>query len=232
MNDRQLTSLLRMAAEADQLAGDDARLPAAIVIAGMSAVPPARLARRGRFWGTASAAAAAIIGLAYVSIIGIAGPSSHERIASASPTRASRPIGPTVDPVEPRLALASASIENSVPTRNMMMAVFSDECGERSCVVTHDRDDLSGRDPTKMSDEELLDLAMGDRCVPAAEQVVVIGLSGPETALPRNDAEAHTLAACFGSAPGFGQSPTAFLACVPPGVSVVTTNLSLSAPPR
>lgn len=231
MNDQQLAALLRMAAEADRLAGDDARLPAAVLLPGMGRALATRKLSRARTWGTAGAAAA-VIGLAALAVTRNTNPSRSTPTITSSQRSSRGTDVVTSHPGQSRLTTASAPRIDADPTRNMLLAVFSDECGERTCVVTHDRDDLSGRDPTKMSDEELLGLAMGDRCTPAAEHVFVIGLSGPDASLPRTQVEAHVLAACLGSSPGFDHAPSTLLACLPPGVSAVTASLTLGAEAR
>ncbi len=223
MNDEQLTKLLRMAAEADLLAGDESRLPAASLGHRESIVRRGGVGSRAR-WGLAMGAAAAVLAAGAFVAVRANGPTRASGLASwprGEVATVARGLTPTGAGRE-RKALGG-------PTGNMMLAVFSDECGQRACVVTHDRDALSGRDPTKMSDEELIRLALDERCDSVADHVTVIGLSGPDASLPRTDREAEVLAACVGMAPVFGQPGGSMLACVPPGVSVVTASLSLGS---
>jgi len=241
MNDQQLTALLKLAAEADRLAGGAARLPAAVL--GPGSMPAAQLGRgvhaatgfyaapgvRAARWWIAAGAAAAAIGIAVVSVSWnpVLRQAGEEFAAARAPASSanSRPFDSSQLTVTPSLAHASSTSL----TGNIMLAVFTDECGERTCIVTHDHDELRGRDPTKMSDEELLKLALGDRCGSAVEQVTVIGLSGPDGSLPRTNAQAELLAMCLGTAPFASQPASTLLSCVPPGVSVVMASLSLSA---
>lgn len=243
MNDEQLISLLRMAAEADRISGTAARLP--IV---NDSVSSARMGSQAVFPRSSAATGAGVFARGGWTIGRISRLSAAAAvvIAACLIARSSSPRGQQVAHVRPSTTRPPTTHDGSsvvspasdhapfelvqgttVPTRNMMMAVFSDECGERACVVTHDRESLDGRDPTKMSDEELLRLALGDRCTPIAERVVVIGLSGPDASLPRTDTEAEILAACLGTTPVLGRPSSAALACIPPGVSVVTATLSL-----
>lgn len=89
------------------------------------------------------------------------------------------------------------------PNVNMVVALFreddkpNDECPACWCVTQWHEDWGTGRDITKVLGDELLAASKERRCVARPQQMIVVGLSGPASAMPASDELARQLALCL-----------------------------------
>lgn len=88
-----------------------------------------------------------------------------------------------------------------------------DECGECWCVRRWSPHWGGERNVNELEESELVDDSIVRSCVGDPSRVIVIGLSGPEDALPKTDDQALQLSLCL-----IGQSPSTATTCVPSGL--------------
>jgi len=117
---------------------------------------------------------------------------------------------PAASPTAPAaLIVAKAEQKATVPALadepnvNMIVALFrdddraSDECPACWCVTRWHEDWGTGRDITEVLGDELLAASKDRRCVARPQQMIVVGLSGPASAMPASDELARQLALCL-----------------------------------
>lgn len=109
-------------------------------------------------------------------------------------------VFPTIAKIESKTTAPAVCEE---PNVNMVVALFrdddtpSDECPACWCVTQWSADWGTGRDITKVQGAELLAASKDRQCVARPQQVIVVGLSGPASAMPASDDLARQLALCI-----------------------------------
>jgi hypothetical protein len=160
-----------------------------------------------------SAAACAAIGLAgFYFLRGTATNEStgadQETVAAAQETLEML-VGATAEPVE----------KTTTSHGDLVVAIYrgedsrGDGCGECWCVRRWSPHWGADRNVNELEETELVDDSIVRSCVGNPSRVIVIGLSGPEDALPKTDDQALQLSLCL-----IGQSPSAGITCVPRGL--------------
>lgn len=217
MNDRELQTLIRMAAEAEALEHS-------------GEMPALRLAGRGpRRWaaglGIASAAAAGLA-IAFVLMRPANVPSGGSLAEGPGPVPVVTPEG---EPGETRLASAAPAEECVV------MAVYRGPDGQCSCLELKEAQ-WGGRPLAEVQRRELLDLALAQPCSRDAQQVLVVAVEGKREVLPDSREEAEAIAARLAEAPVSGRysDVTAYayaaMPDLPPDATVVAERVAVRGP--
>jgi hypothetical protein len=215
LNDAELSDLLRLAAEADALAG-----PSLLHADAGAARPTPGLRRWSR----------AVGGVAAAGLLAAAGAAIWLRPGTApAPLNAPIARGVIGDPGVAPVSLVPAGECAPDPAHtSVVVALFKDADGRCRCVVTRGGEEFGERAAASLSPGELLTMALSELCSPEVSRIVVIGLSGPAERLPLTAADAQALAACVEAGSGDGlQASCLGWACVPDGVSVSTASLAL-----
>jgi len=126
--------------------------------------------------------------------------------------------------VSPRPTTADGAAPES-PV-NMVVALYrgdtrpGERCADCWCVARWDADWGEGRTVAELEHEELVSDSVAHSCVGEPRRVVVIGLSGPASAMPRTDQQAFDLSLCLmGEAPPTQTSGgDASISCIPKGL--------------
>lgn len=109
--------------------------------------------------------------------------------------------------------------EMTAPHGDLVVAIYrgehgrGDGCGECWCVQRWSPNWGAERNINELEESELVDDSIVRSCVGDPSRIIVIGLSGPEDALPKTDDQALQLSLCL-----IGQSPSAGTTCVPSGL--------------
>ena len=223
MNERHTENLLIISAEAAEFADDlgfseppASRFPAASSTPTSHGTGASPLVH----WSAMAAAAALILGVSvWFAVI---------RQPAAIPTL---PLAPILAKSESTTTTPSVRDD---PNVNIVVALFrdndkpSDECPACWCVTQWHADWGTGRDITKVQGDELLAASKDRKCVARPQQMIVVGLSGPASAMPASADLARQLALCLveqqdDSSPQIlsaaGDKPAAMQAsCLPIGV--------------
>lgn len=229
LNDRQLQQLLRMAAEAEELAESSLQV--------MPASRTWSAGGRRRTWvGISSLAAAAALALG----VFVALPS---RPPAPLPTDGGLAIAPTIDelPIDPppaapvekeahspvRLVTGDSGAD---PEQSVLFAIFRDPGGDCSCVQLRETD-WGDKRLADVGRDELLAAALGDPCTTLAGQVLIVGVSGRPGSVPTTRLDAETLATRLAHVPmsehqDVSLAAYAALPQLPPGSTVVAEAVS------
>ncbi len=239
LDDRRIESLIRMAAEIDELEGcaRDARAQDQSVLArlnhlGPTATPGARPTHpharsAGRWWLVGSGIAAALVACASLAVWLVPRPSATQLATLPTPDGRGHVITPMNPAVAPGPALAPGPPEQCV-----VLAIFSDAHGGFRCVQWCPHQWQGGRRLKDVPATELLGVPFGPPCMPSAERLLVVALAGPRDRLPHTDASAEALAACIVDAPSMCHDEpstyaTAARSCLPRGVTVKVESLAM-----
>ncbi len=109
-------------------------------------------------------------------------------------------------------------------TVNMVVALYrsdkrtNERCAECWCVARWDADWGDGRTVNELEHDELVSGSVARSCVGDPQRVVVIGLSGPASAMPRTDQQALDLSLCLMGEVDHTPSASTLTACVPKGL--------------
>ncbi len=100
-------------------------------------------------------------------------------------------------------------------------------CPECWCVAQLAANGGDGRNVSDLHEDELLQATLRNSCVINPQRVVIVGLTGPATAMPKNDAEALEMSLCLlKKQSGVALSPTELAAtvqCLPSSVDYCMT---------
>ncbi len=160
-----------------------------------------------------SAAACAALGLA--GFLFLRGTSTEERVPFLEEAV-------TAEDAQSRLLKMASPVPHGVGTQShgdLVVAIYrgehsrGDECGECWCVRRWSPQWGAERNVNELEESELVDDSIVRSCVGDPSRVIVIGLSGPEDALPKTDDQALQLSLCL-----IGQSPSTATTCVPSGL--------------
>ncbi len=221
MNDRRLTQLLRMAAEAERMESTTLRFEAPVRASG-----PAWTG-----WLEISAAAAAVVVGATVWMTDLTGGSSAgPSLAQSNPTTI-EPVGvvPSPLPVAHTDQNVVAQGDPCDSESTVLLAIFRKADGATSTLRFAMKDWDAHRGINDLAEGELIGFAFdhADEITPDTmpDSVVLLAVSGPSDLVPRSDEDAAHLAACLEQAPTTcGEEmpcyANAALQCLPPGVSV------------
>jgi len=207
MNDDQLSTLIRMAVEAE-------RLESPLHIEHFRAVPPVR---RSVLWKLAPLAAAAAVLLAVMIVPRfMSQPESPDEIA----------INTDPAPVlAPEVVVAKPSAEGS-----MLVAVYR-EADDRCGSVVWVKDAFAGRAMADVSRTELVEAALKGRGDARTGLMLVVGLQGPREMLPDSHAAAEALAQCMTVESCGVEAPcyaATALGCLPSNVRIVTETVGMA----
>jgi len=114
---------------------------------------------------------------------------------------------------------ATPSNETTAVHGDLVVAIYrgessrGDSCGDCWCVRRWSPNWGTERNINELEEEELVDDSIVRSCVGDPSRIIVIGLSGPEAALPKSDDQALQLSLCL-----IGHSPSAGTTCVPSGL--------------
>lgn len=239
MNDRRINNLVRMAMEVEEIESQ-ATSPSLRLVG-----EPVMAGARGRSWfvsgaGLAGMGLAAAAGLALVfAIPAMLHPATPGKTVIATDTGGSTPQNneivrhmPTVDPfvnvdthepATPAVALASDRVDPGMVERSLVMAIYRGARGQMQCVKMKPHEWSENKCLTDVTSQELKCVSVGQACSASADHALVVALSGPQKSLPRNDADAVSLATCILGSPCENDSKCLSLSaaeCVPAGVSV------------
>ncbi|MFZ4574562.1 MAG: hypothetical protein ACOYN0_09205 [Phycisphaerales bacterium] len=204
MNDRQLTQLLRMAAEAERLESGPATLRM-----------PTPTHRRPGLWIGLAAAASVAAAFAFLSL------------PSPQPKNAPTPVAlADPNPIAPQPVNADPCDDEST----VLLAIFRNADGStiQSRIAMKDWD--SRRGLNDLGEGELIGFAFehAEEMTPETlpDSVVLLAVSGPTNLVPHSEAAAAQLTACLEQTPAScgAEVPcytSAALQCLPAGVSVI-----------
>jgi hypothetical protein len=199
--------------------------------------------------GAALAAAAAVaVTVGVFMVLGPGGKPALPGAGSGSGRTALLPVPPVRPPeIEPGLlgpADGGDAIEVAEQNVHMVVALYrqgdeprgpgagsGDDCTSCWCVTQWTPDWSQGRGLCEVPDAELLTGSMDRRCVTSPKRVIVVGLSGPASAMPSSDEHARELALCLAQQKGklssgsvvtmpgqMAQMASSQVTCVPVGV--------------
>ena len=193
MNEQEIEQLLKMSRELEQferdcdpsvVASDDRTANLLVSLAAARAKSAARMR-----WASVPIAACLVI-----AVIAKMQSSPTTPIAPQSEIVAVEPTAiPTEDQVVP--------IVSALPNVQVVVALYrsdsSPTCPECWCVARWSADWGEGRSVNELQDHELVDDSMMHACVTDPKRVVVLGLSGPASAMPKNDQQALDMSLCL-----------------------------------
>ena len=223
MNEQEIEQLLKMSRELEQferdceprvVAGDDRT---AILLNNL-AVARAKSAARMRWASVAIAACIVIAVIAKMQSVPTIPIAPQSEIVAVEPTAI-----PTEDQVVP--------IVSALPNVQVVVALYrtdsspTERCPECWCVARWSADWGEGRSVNELQDHELVDDSMMHSCVIDPKHVVVIGLSGPASSMPKNDQQALDMSLCLMGLQG-SASPQASVEnpnCTPVGLDYCLT---------
>ncbi len=238
MNEQDIEQLLKMSRELEHferdcdprvVAGDDrtANLLNSLTVA------RAKSAARMRW---ASVAIAACV------VIAVIAKMQSAPTPSAVPIPDNVAIEPTQKPTEfqvvqslpvfPAVLVAEEVPEvKTIPNVQVVIALYrsdsspTERCPECWCVARWSADWGEGRSVNELQDHELVDDSMMHACVTDPKRVVVLGLSGPASSMPKTDQQALDMSLCLMGLQG-SASPQASVEnpnCTPVGLDYCLT---------
>jgi hypothetical protein len=135
-------------------------------------------------------------------------------------------------PVVPTVSVTEEVPEvKTIPNVQVVVALYrsdsspTERCPECWCVARWSADWGEGRSVNELQDHELVDDSMMHSCVTDPKHVVVLGLSGPASSMPKNDQQALDLSLCLMGLQG-SASPQASVKnpnCTPVGLDYCLT---------
>lgn len=223
MKEQEIEQLLKMSRELEQferdcdprvVAGDDRTAN----LLNSLAVARAKSAARMRWASVAIAACLVIAVIAKMQSAPTIPIAPQSEIVAVEPTAI-----PTEDQVVP--------IVSALPNVQVVVALYrtdsspTERCPECWCVARWSADWGEGRSVNELQDHELVDDSMMHACVTDPKRVVVLGLSGPASSMPKNDQQALDLSLCLMGLQG-SASPQASVEnpnCTPVGLDYCLT---------
>ena len=223
MNEQKIEQLLKMSRELEQferdceprvVTGDDRTAN----LLNSLAVARAKSAARMRWASVAIAACLVIAVIAKMQSVPTIPIAPQSEIVAVEPTAI-----PTEDQVVP--------IVSALPNVQVVVALYrsdsspTERCPECWCVARWSADWGEGRSVNELQDHELVDDSMMHSCVIDPKHVVVIGLSGPASSMPKNDQQALDMSLCLMGLQG-SASPQASVEnpnCTPVGLDYCLT---------
>ena len=223
MKEQEIEQLLKMSRELEQferdceprvVAGDDRT---AILLNNL-AVARAKSAARMRWASVAIAACLVIVVIAKMQSVPTIPIAPQSEIVAVEPTAI-----PTEDQVVP--------IVSALPNVQVVVALYrsdsspTERCPECWCVARWSADWGEGRSVNELQDHELVDDSMMHACVTDPKRVVVLGLSGPASSMPKTDQQALDMSLCLMGLQG-SASPQASVEnpnCTPVGLDYCLT---------
>ena len=223
MKEQDIEQLLKMSRELEHfesdcnprvVAGDDhtANLLDSLALA------RAKSAARMRWASVAIAACLVIVVIAKMQSVPTIPIAPQSEIVAVEPTAI-----PTEDQVVP--------IVSALPNVQVVVALYrsdsspTERCPECWCVARWSANWGEGRSVNELQDHELVDDSMMHSCVTDPKRVVVLGLSGPASSMPKNDQQALDLSLCLMGLQG-SASPQASVEnpnCTPVGLDYCLT---------
>ena len=223
MKEQEIEQLLKMSRELEQferdcdprvVAGDDRTAN----LLNSLAVARAKSAARMRWASVAIAACLVIVVIAKMQSVPTIPIAPQSEIVAVEPTAI-----PTEDQVVP--------IVSALPNVQVVVALYrsdsspTERCPECWCVARWSADWGEGRSVNELQDHELVDDSMMHACVTDPKRVVVLGLSGPASSMPKNDQQALDMSLCLMGLQG-SASPQASVEnpnCTPVGLDYCLT---------
>ena len=223
MNEQKIEQLLKMSRELEQferdceprvVTGDDRTAN----LLNSLAVARAKSAARMRWASVAIAACLVIAVIAKMQSVPTIPIAPQSEIVAVEPTAI-----PTEDQVVP--------IVSALPNVQVVVALYrsdsspTERCPECWCVARWSANWGEGRSVNELQDHELVDDSMMHACVTDPKRVVVLGLSGPASSMPKNDQQALDLSLCLMGLQG-SASPQASVEnpnCTPVGLDYCLT---------
>ena len=223
MKEQEIEQLLKMSRELEQFESDcDPRVVAGddrtANLLNSLAVARAKSAARMRWASVAIAACLVIVVIAKMQSVPTIPIAPQSEIVAVEPTAI-----PTEDQVVP--------IVSALPNVQVVVALYrsdsspTERCPECWCVARWSADWGEGRSVNELQDHELVDDSMMHACVTDPKRVVVLGLSGPASSMPKNDQQALDLSLCLMGLQG-SASPQASVEnpnCTPVGLDYCLT---------
>ena len=223
MKEQEIEQLLKMSRELEHferdcdprvVAGDDRTAN----LLNSLAVARAKSAARMRWASVAIAACLVIVVIAKMQSVPTIPIAPQSEIVAVEPTAI-----PTEDQVVP--------IVSALPNVQVVVALYrsdsspTERCPECWCVARWSADWGEGRSVNELQDHELVDDSMMHACVTDPKRVVVLGLSGPASSMPKNDQQALDMSLCLMGLQG-SASPQASVEnpnCTPVGLDYCLT---------
>ena len=223
MKEQEIEQLLKMSRELEHferdcdprvVAGDDRTAN----LLNSLAVARAKSAARMRWASVAIAACLVIAVIAKMQSAPTIPIAPQSEIVAVEPTAI-----PTEDQVVP--------IVSALPNVQVVVALYrsdsspTERCPECWCVARWSADWGEGRSVNELQDHELVDDSMMHACVTDPKRVVVLGLSGPASSMPKTDQQALDLSLCLMGLQG-SASPQARVDdpnCMPKGLDYCLT---------
>ena len=223
MKEQEIEQLLKMSRELEQFERDcDPRVVAGddrtAILLNNLAVARAKSAARMRWASVAIAACLVIVVIAKMQSVPTIPIAPQSEIVAVEPTAI-----PTEDQVVP--------IVSALPNVQVVVALYrsdsspTERCPECWCVARWSANWGEGRSVNELQDHELVDDSMMHACVTDPKRVVVLGLSGPASSMPKNDQQALDLSLCLMGLQG-SASPQASVEnpnCTPVGLDYCLT---------
>ena len=223
MKEQEIEQLLKMSRELEQFERDcDPRVVAGddrtAILLNNLAVARAKSAARMRWASVAIAACLVIVVIAKMQSVPTIPIAPQSEIVAVEPTAI-----PTEDQVVP--------IVSALPNVQVVVALYrsdsspTERCPECWCVARWSANWGEGRSVNELQDHELVDDSMMHSCVTDPKRVVVLGLSGPASSMPKNDQQALDLSLCLMGLQG-SASPQASVEnpnCTPVGLDYCLT---------
>ena len=223
MKEQEIEQLLKMSRELEQFERDcDPRVVAGddrtAILLNNLAVARAKSAARMRWASVAIAACLVIVVIAKMQSVPTIPIAPQSEIVAVEPTAI-----PTEDQVVP--------IVSALPNVQVVVALYrsdsspTERCPECWCVARWSADWGEGRSVNELQDHELVDDSMMHACVTDPKRVVVLGLSGPASSMPKNDQQALDMSLCLMGLHG-SASPQASVEnpnCTPVGLDYCLT---------
>ena len=223
MKEQEIEQLLKMSRELEQFERDcDPRVVAGddrtAILLNNLAVARAKSAARMRWASVAIAACLVIVVIAKMQSVPTIPIAPQSEIVAVEPTAI-----PTEDQVVP--------IVSALPNVQVVVALYrsdsspTERCPECWCVARWSADWGEGRSVNELQDHELVDDSMMHACVTDPKRVVVLGLSGPASSMPKNDQQALDMSLCLMGLQG-SASPQASVEnpnCTPVGLDYCLT---------
>ena len=223
MNEQEIEQLLKMSRELEQferdcdprvVAGDDRTANLLVSLAAARRKSAARM----KWASVAIAACLVIVVIAKMQSVPTIPIAPQSEIVAVEPTAI-----PTEDQVVP--------IVSALPNVQVVVALYrsdsspTERCPECWCVARWSADWGEGRSVNELQDHELVDDSMMHACVTDPKRVVVLGLSGPASSMPKNDQQALDMSLCLMGLQG-SASPQASVEnpnCTPVGLDYCLT---------
>lgn len=221
MNEREIEKLLKMSRDLEQferdcdpsiVTGDDRTANLLTSLAAARAKSAARMR-----W--ASVASAACLVIAVIAKM------------QSAPTTPIAPqseivvVKPTAIPTEVQVVPVVSALPNVQVVVALYRSDSSPTCPECWCVAQWNADWGEGRSVNELQDYELIDDSMMHACVTDPKRVVVLGLSGPASSMPKTDQQALDMSLCLMGLQGSAssQASVANPNCTPLGLDYCMT---------